>query len=672
MWCRFPGSEAGTGKGIGAVVVDLRSEGVSVAGTHRKMGLRGCTEAELAFDDVRIEPGDVLVPGDPADNSGLKTLLAHINHERCGNAAMCVGAAQGALEYAMAYMRERKVGTKLLSELQGLQWKIADMATELEGARFLLQRALVLAGRHGTPPPLESAMAKIACNLAAKFVCDEAIQLLGGYGYSREYPVERAYRDIRGLCIGAGTVEIQRNFVGHRAARGPRPPRPVVEGPAPMTPTPMSSPVDEAGRDPRGGRGRAVAATGGGRRRRGLGIGRRPGHRGGVRRRRGHPHPGVAGRQRRPRRRRGERRRGVGAVVGHVPPAVRRGAQPCLPGRRRWGSTAPSGESLRAARPTPGWRRIIGAWDALAAGHARVALVVTSDALVPGLGTAGETTTGAGAAAMVLGAIAEASDGPSTNGSSPAARLVSRTTRSMPAVDRYRADGACATGDVYDARLFREEVFVPLLTETGRAAAAESASPLWPHGPSPIPTASSPPPWPSVWARRWHRRPSTARSATPGPPPPCSASSMPVPDRGSGPTGRPGSGAGTTRGLHRDRSGTGVGGPRPSSSMRCAPFPAPSPSTGSGAGRRVAYPEALRARGQLEPMDDPIPMGLPAGRGRLRPGQPRDAGPLRGALPGLRDDLDPTVDPPHLHRMRRRPSSRSCRWRGAAACTPSS
>ncbi len=214
VWCRFPGSEAGTGKGIGAVVVDLARDGVSVAGTHKKMGLRGCTEAELAFDGVRIEPEDVLVAGDPADNSGLKTLLAHINHERCGNAAMCVGAAQGALEYAMDYMLDRKAGATRLSDLQGLQWKIADMATALEGARLLLQRALVLAGRHGTPPPLESAMAKIACNLAAKQVCDEAIQLLGGYGYSREYPVERAYRDIRGLCIGAGTVEIQRNFVG--------------------------------------------------------------------------------------------------------------------------------------------------------------------------------------------------------------------------------------------------------------------------------------------------------------------------------------------------------------------------------------------------------------------------------------------------------------------------
>lgn len=223
VWCRFPGSEPGTGKGIGAVLVDLSKPEVSVAGTHKKMGLRGCTEAELAFDGVRVEPEDVLVMGDPADNSGLKTLLAHINHERCGNAAMCVGAAQGALEYAIAYMHTRTVGNRKLADLQGLQWKIADLGVELEAARLLLLRALVLAGDGGTPPALESAMAKIACNLAAKRVCDEAIQLLGGYGYSREYPVERAYRDIRGLCIGAGTVEVQRNFVGTSLLGGRNP-----------------------------------------------------------------------------------------------------------------------------------------------------------------------------------------------------------------------------------------------------------------------------------------------------------------------------------------------------------------------------------------------------------------------------------------------------------------
>jgi alkylation response protein AidB-like acyl-CoA dehydrogenase len=94
------------------------------------------------------------------------------------------------------------------------------MATQLEAARLLLLRAVHLAGPHGTPPALETAMAKSAANLAAKFVCDEAIQLLGGYGYSREYPVERSYRDIRGLCIGAGTVEIQRNFIGSNVVKG--------------------------------------------------------------------------------------------------------------------------------------------------------------------------------------------------------------------------------------------------------------------------------------------------------------------------------------------------------------------------------------------------------------------------------------------------------------------
>ena len=221
VWCRFPGSE-GT-KGIGAVIVDLEADGVSIAGTHEKMGLRATSEAELAFDDVRIEPGDVLLAGDAASNEAFRILIGHINHERCGNAAMCVGAAQGALEYAITYMNDRVIGGRPLADLQGLQWKIADMATQLEGARLLLKRALHLAGPHGTPPPLETAMAKTAANLAAKFVCDEAIQLLGGYGYSREYPVERVYRDIRGLCIGAGTVEIQRNFIGTNLLRGVAP-----------------------------------------------------------------------------------------------------------------------------------------------------------------------------------------------------------------------------------------------------------------------------------------------------------------------------------------------------------------------------------------------------------------------------------------------------------------
>jgi len=218
VWCRWPGGDGA--KGIGAVVVPMDRDGVSVTGRHRSMGIHAATEAEIALDDVEIHEEDVLLAGDPASNESFKTLLAHLNHERCGNAAMCIGAAQGALEHAVGYARDRVVGGRPIAELQGLQWKFADMAVAIEGARLLLGRAVRLAGPGGTPPALETALAKAAANLAAKLVCDEAMQIHGGYGYSREYPVERAYRDIRGLCFGAGTVEAQKNFIGASVARG--------------------------------------------------------------------------------------------------------------------------------------------------------------------------------------------------------------------------------------------------------------------------------------------------------------------------------------------------------------------------------------------------------------------------------------------------------------------
>ena len=218
VWCRWPGGKGA--RGIGAVVIDMARDGVSVTGVHKSMGVHAATEAEVAFDDVAVTADDVLIAGDPADTSAFKVLLGHLNHERCGNASMCVGAAQGALEYATRHLNDRVIGGEALATKQGLQWKLADMAIQLESARLLLRRAVHLAGDGGTPPPLETAMAKAAANRAAKFVCDEAMQLLGGYGYSREYPLERAYRDIRGLCIGAGTIEAQLNFIGANVANG--------------------------------------------------------------------------------------------------------------------------------------------------------------------------------------------------------------------------------------------------------------------------------------------------------------------------------------------------------------------------------------------------------------------------------------------------------------------
>jgi alkylation response protein AidB-like acyl-CoA dehydrogenase len=220
VWCRWPGGEGS--KGIGAVIVPTEREGVSVTGRHKGMGIHAATEAELAFDAVEITADDILIAGEVSNTDAFKVLLGHLNHERCGNAAMCIGAAQGALEHAVRYMSERVINGRPLADLQGLQWKLADMAVQLEGARLLLGRAVRLAGDGGTPPALETALAKAAANLAAKFVCDEAMQIHGGYGYSREYPLERAYRDIRGLCFGAGTVEAQRNFIGRRVAAGAR------------------------------------------------------------------------------------------------------------------------------------------------------------------------------------------------------------------------------------------------------------------------------------------------------------------------------------------------------------------------------------------------------------------------------------------------------------------
>jgi alkylation response protein AidB-like acyl-CoA dehydrogenase len=222
VWCRFPDGEGANG--IGAVVVDTSADGVSLVGTHHNMGLHGLTEAELAFDGVWVGEEDVVLAGEPGSSAAFRTLIGHLNHERCGNAAMCVGAAQGALERALRYLNERTTGGRRLGDLQGLQWMVADMAVELEAARLLLYRAVGLSeSSGGTPPPMESAMAKTACNLAAKRVCDHAMQLLGGYGYSREEPLERAYRDIRGLCFGGGTIEIQRNYVGQGLLRGRAP-----------------------------------------------------------------------------------------------------------------------------------------------------------------------------------------------------------------------------------------------------------------------------------------------------------------------------------------------------------------------------------------------------------------------------------------------------------------
>jgi alkylation response protein AidB-like acyl-CoA dehydrogenase len=215
---RFP--EEGE-RAIGAVLVPRDAAGVSVTKIHEKMGLRGMAEAEVAFDDVVVPDEDILILGS-AD--GFKTIIAEFNHERCGNAAMCVGTAAGALDEALRYAQERTVGGRRLIEVQAIAFKLAEMATKVDAARLMLWRAARTA-EHGEPPAaLETAEAKWYSNIVAQEVSNEAIQILGGYGYSREFPVERMFRDVRGLAIGAGTVEIQKNLIARLLdRRGPRP-----------------------------------------------------------------------------------------------------------------------------------------------------------------------------------------------------------------------------------------------------------------------------------------------------------------------------------------------------------------------------------------------------------------------------------------------------------------
>ena len=216
---RFP--EAGE-RAMGAVMVDAAAPGVSVSKVHKKMGLRGVPEAEVAFDDVLVPQGDIVMEGD-GEGRAMRTILSQFNHERLGNSAMCVGVAAGALRESIRYAQERTVGGKRIIDLQGIGWKLAEMSTKVEAARLMVWRAASkadAAGHDQPTPALEIAQAKWYSNVVAQEVANEAIQIHGGYGYTREFPVERMFRDVRGLAIGAGTIEIQKNLIARLLDRG--------------------------------------------------------------------------------------------------------------------------------------------------------------------------------------------------------------------------------------------------------------------------------------------------------------------------------------------------------------------------------------------------------------------------------------------------------------------
>ncbi len=198
-------------RGISAFVVEKNDPGVSFGAPEKKLGIKGSPTREVIMDDVRI-PYDRLVG---EEGTGFKTALATLDHTRVTIAAQAVGIASGALDYAIGYVKERKQFGKPIADFQGVQFMIADMAMKLEAARQLTYTAAAkseraMEGSRDSDLTFVSAAAKCFASDAAMEITTDAVQLLGGYGYVRDYPVERMMRDAKITQIYEGTNQIQR------------------------------------------------------------------------------------------------------------------------------------------------------------------------------------------------------------------------------------------------------------------------------------------------------------------------------------------------------------------------------------------------------------------------------------------------------------------------------
>ncbi|WP_371516341.1 acyl-CoA dehydrogenase family protein [Kitasatospora sp. NBC_01300] len=193
-------------RGISAFVVEKGDEGVSFGAPERKLGIKGSPTREVYFDDVRI-PADRMIG---AEGTGFATAMRTLDHTRVTIAAQAVGIAQGALDYAKGYVKERRQFGKAIAEFQGVQFMLADMAMKLEAARQLTYAAAAKSQRGDGDLTFFGAAAKCYASDAAMEITTDAVQLLGGYGYTRDYPVERMMRDAKITQIYEGTNQVQR------------------------------------------------------------------------------------------------------------------------------------------------------------------------------------------------------------------------------------------------------------------------------------------------------------------------------------------------------------------------------------------------------------------------------------------------------------------------------
>lgn len=201
-------------KGIGAFIVPTDAQGYSVGKKEDKMGQRASETVGISFHEMFVADDQLL--GDPSQ--GFIYALQGLDNGRLGIAALAIGVAQAALEHALAYADERRQFGQPIRAFQGMQFKLANMATRIEAARALLHRAAA-AKDAGEPVSKLSSMAKLFASEAAMYVTTEAVQVFGGYGYVKEYPVERLFRDAKVTEIYEGTSEIQRTVIARELYR---------------------------------------------------------------------------------------------------------------------------------------------------------------------------------------------------------------------------------------------------------------------------------------------------------------------------------------------------------------------------------------------------------------------------------------------------------------------
>jgi len=202
-------------KGISAFIVEKNSPGFVVGKLEDKLGLRSSDTASLLFEDCRV-PGENLLG---TEGEGFAIALATLDGGRIGIAAQALGIAQGCLEESVAYAQQRRQFGRAIAEFEAIQWMLADMATEIDAARLLTYRAAWLA-EQGRTFTKEAAMAKLFASEAANRAAYKAIQIFGGYGYTKEFAVERFFRDARITTIYEGTSEIQRLVIARRLIHG--------------------------------------------------------------------------------------------------------------------------------------------------------------------------------------------------------------------------------------------------------------------------------------------------------------------------------------------------------------------------------------------------------------------------------------------------------------------